>query len=600
MTPAFRWTLLWLAGSVALIAGALGSITASYVDGQYLPSNPDAFYHARRILDAVLHGMPVADFDAHIHAPEGSWLTWPWGYDSLMARITGLFGPFADEAAANRILMHIPVAAAPVAAGLVLVVVRQLALPLSLALLAVLGVALLPITFMSFSVGNIDHHYFEMLMMLGTLSAGLWFFARRERASLPAGALLGLLLGLAMGIHNGLFILQIPVVATLAWRWLRVQPLPDRRQIWTFAAALLIGTLAVCLPSEPLQRGFLEYYTLSWFHVYVSACSAVIAVLLSFARTRLTVGATVGFAVLAALPILGTMGHAGHFLAGDLELLDTVFEVLSPFKLWALYGAQYSTGIYSWLLLLAVPSLAFNALLAWRSHESALQFYAITGAFTLALTLLQFRFNVFGIAALVITPLLAAKLACERWPGSERMVVLASFAVFVAAIGPTYPAWQTRWLLAGSDSYESIRGVFPLLKQECAKQPGIVLVPVDDGHYVRYHTDCSVIANPFLLTPQHSAKVRQAGELMAMAPDALLTNDKLVGYVLVHHIVRVNLARPGADESPNLESLRTTQMSGLAAGLLDPRAALPAQFQMLWELKTPAGQVYARLFKVAR
>ncbi|HEU4780378.1 MAG TPA: hypothetical protein VFS58_10905 [Steroidobacteraceae bacterium] len=600
MTPAFRWTLLWLVGSVALIAGALGSITASYVDGQYLPSNPDAFYHARRILDAVVHGMPVADFDAHIHAPEGSWLTWPWGYDTLMARITSLFGPFADEAAANRILMHIPVATAPVAAGLVVVIARQLALPLSLAVLAVLGVALLPITFMSFAVGNIDHHYFEMLMMLGTLSAGLWFFAPRVDASLPAGVLLGLLLGLAMGIHNGLFILQIPVVATLAWRWLRAQPLPERRQIWTFAAALVVGTLAVCLPSEPLQRGFFEYYTLSWFHVYVSACSAAVAVLCAFARSRLTLGVTVAFAVIAALPILGTMGHAGQFLAGDLELLSSVFEVLSPFKLWSLFGEQYSTGLYSWLLVLAVPSLAFNVWLAWASRDPASQFYSITGAFTLALTLLQFRFNVFGIAAMVITPLLAAKFACEKWPDRRRALVLACFAVFVAALGPTYPAWQTRWYLAGSDSYESIRGVFPLLKRECAKHPGIALVTVDDGHYLRYHTDCSVIANPFLLTPQHSAKVRQARELMAMTPEALLINDKLVGYVLVHHGVRVNLARPGIAESPNLENLRTARMSGFKASLLDPNPALPSQFQMLWELKTPAGQVYARLYKVAR
>ena len=108
MTPAFRWTLLWLVGSVALIAGALGSITASYVDGRYLPSNPDAFYHARRILDAVMHGIPVADFDARIHAPEGSWLTWPWGYDSLMARITRLFGPFANEAAATAWMTPFP------------------------------------------------------------------------------------------------------------------------------------------------------------------------------------------------------------------------------------------------------------------------------------------------------------------------------------------------------------------------------------------------------------------------------------------------------------------------------------------------------------
>ena len=600
MTPAFRWTMLWIAGSIALIAGALGSLTASFIDGQYLPANPDAFYHARRILDAVMHGMPVADFDARIHAPEGSWLTWPWGYDTLMARITGLFGPFANEAAANRVLMHIPVAASPVAAGLVVVLARQLALPLSLAALAVLGFALLPITFMTFSVGNIDHHYFEMLMMLGTLSAGLWFFAARERASVPAGLLLGLLLGLAMGIHNGLFILQIPVLATLVWRWLRAQPLPDRRQIWAFAAALMVGTLAVCVPSEPFRRGFFEFYTLSWFHLYISGCSAIVALLCSFARTRLMVGAMVVFVAMAALPIVATMRLASQFLAGDLELLNSVFEVLSPFKLWSLFGDRYSTGIYSWLLLLAVPSLAFNAWLAWRSREAALQFYAIAGVFTLALLLLQFRFNVFGVAAMVLTPLLAAKLAWQRWPEQRRVLTLACSAVFIAALAPTYPAWKMHWLLGSSDSYEYVRGVFPLFHRECAKQPGIVLASMDDGHWVRYHTDCSVIVDPFLLTPQHSAKVRQARALMAMTPEALLANDKLVSYVFVHHVAIMNLARADRAESPNLEQLRATQMRGLESRLLEPTPKLPAPFQMLWELKTPAGQVYARLYRIAR
>ena len=360
----------------------------------------------------------------------------------------------------------------------------------------------------------------------------------------------------------------------------------------------MTGTLAVCLPSDPLRQGFFEYYTLSWFHVYVSACSSAIAVLFSFARSRLTMGVVAAFAVLAMLPIVGAMGHAGQFLAGDLELLSSVFEVLSPFKLWSLYGDKYSTELYSWLLVLVVPSLAFNVWLVWASREPALQFYSIASAFTLALLLLQFRFNVFGVATMVMTPLLAAKFACEKWPERRRALTLACFAVFAAALGPTYPVWQTQWFLAGSDSYESIRGVFPLLRQECAQHPGIVLAPVDDGHSVRYHTDCSVIANPFLLTPQHSAKVRQARNLMAMTPEDLLTHDKLVDYLLVHHHVKMKFS--GGNESPNLENLRTTQMSGMEARLLDPNPALPVQFQKLWELKTPAGQVYARLYKVAR
>ena len=123
MTPAFRWTLLWIAGSMVMVAGALAMFSASLIDHQYLPATADSFYHARRILDSVFSGNPVIQFDGRIHVPEGSWLVWPWGYDTVMARITSL-GPFANRDDANRVLMNIPPAAAPIAVALVVNIAR--------------------------------------------------------------------------------------------------------------------------------------------------------------------------------------------------------------------------------------------------------------------------------------------------------------------------------------------------------------------------------------------------------------------------------------------------------------------------------------------
>src|SRR5262249_20249595 len=96
VTPAFRNALVWLVGSASMIVAALSSLSAAYVDGHYVPDNEDAFYHARRIIDAVMNHAAVVQFDPKIHAPEGSWLTWPWGFDTLMATITSAFGPFPD------------------------------------------------------------------------------------------------------------------------------------------------------------------------------------------------------------------------------------------------------------------------------------------------------------------------------------------------------------------------------------------------------------------------------------------------------------------------------------------------------------------------
>ena len=59
MTPAFRYTLLWLAGSTLALFAAMAMLGAGYSAGEFVPSNPDAFYHARRILDSLFSGSPV-------------------------------------------------------------------------------------------------------------------------------------------------------------------------------------------------------------------------------------------------------------------------------------------------------------------------------------------------------------------------------------------------------------------------------------------------------------------------------------------------------------------------------------------------------------
>jgi len=113
MSPSFRAALAWIVGSLLIVLFALMPLSAAWLNGEYLPSNADAFYHARRALDVAMTGQAVTQFDARIHVPEGSWINWPWAYDSVLGWITRAFGPFASEAAANRVLLKIPVACAP-------------------------------------------------------------------------------------------------------------------------------------------------------------------------------------------------------------------------------------------------------------------------------------------------------------------------------------------------------------------------------------------------------------------------------------------------------------------------------------------------------
>jgi hypothetical protein len=101
--------------------------------------------------------------------------------------------------------------------ALVLTLTRQLRLSTFLSAVAVLAFALLPAVFTLFAVGNVDHHFAEMLWLLMTLCASIWFF--ESRASLAPALVLAAVLGTAVAMQNGLFILQLIVLLPFV-RWL--------------------------------------------------------------------------------------------------------------------------------------------------------------------------------------------------------------------------------------------------------------------------------------------------------------------------------------------------------------------------------------------
>jgi len=598
MTPAFRWTLLWIAGSMVMVAGALAMLSASLVDNQYLPANADAFYHARRILDSVFSGDPVIQFDDRIHVPEGSWLSWPWGYDTVMARITSLFGPFANRDEATRVLMNIPPAAAPIAVGLVVNIARQLRLPFLLAALFVLGFSALPTVHALFGVGNLDHHFAELLWTLGTLSAGIWFFRAGAPSHVP-GVLLGCVLGSALAIHNSLFILQVPVVLTLALLWLQGTGFPDRARILGFAAALLVTTTLTCIPSEPWRRGIFEFYTLSWFHFYIATCVAIFSLLLSMLPKSVRNLVIVGLAAGAALiPLFGALSFGGEFVSGELAVIRNVLEAKSPYEMYRNYGEYISTRLLSWMMWLTGPMLLLNLWWVFRARTSELRFVALIGVLVLALMQFQFRFALFGATSMLLTPLLLAGFIAERLPERRTEALFASVLLFGFTFYPTFRNWQTQWMLAGNQSYPLLRSTFPALKAACDEQPGVVLADTNAGHWIRYHSECSVIGNVFLLTPLHEAKALESARLLRLLPAELLAESRDIRYVFARQSTGLFTDETGR-ERPDLNKLRDS-LPALERELLAPDAKLPSQYRLRGEARTPGGQVYARLYEIDR
>ncbi len=587
-----RYLLLWIVAATLMVAMTLMTLSAAHVDGAYVPSNADAFYHARRILDAVMTGQPVIQFDTHMHAPEGSWVSWPWAYDAAMAQIVRLFGPFATEAEANDILMNIPVAAGVVGVGLVLLLGHSLRLPFAYLALLLLGFVALPSVHTTFAVGNIDHHYAESLWTTLALCAGIWFLRNPRR--FPPALCLGAVLGSANGVHTSLFILQVPVVCCFLLQWLRGAPLPPWRVSAAFGAALLAVTLAICLHSMPLRQGSFEFYLLSWFHVYVAAGTALVCLATSsIARRPRAIVLLAAAGVAAAWPLLGSVDLGARFVGGGLAGIQNIQEIHSPY--YFMFNGNLLAPYLLYLLWLGVPATLYAAYLAWCHADAGIRCFGVAAAMGLVLMQFQARLHVFGEVALVAVPLFAAHAAALRWPDLSGRIALGTGVAFALAISPVTRMLRTNWLLAGYAGYAEMREVFPVLKEACARHPGVVLAPIDAGHWVRYHSGCSVIGNVFLVTPQQAAKARETRRLLHLTPAQLLAGHTQVRYVLAFHSVSLV---PGARE-PDLEALRR-RMVPMERALLGPPAGLPPEFHLLRAVRTRGGQTYGCLFEIVR
>lgn len=262
----------------------LNQLPAATSGSSYVPVEYDTFYHAVRIREFQSTGS-IVQFDPKLNAPSGSYISWPWLYDHALAlmeqfgRSLGL-APFA-------VATFLP----PVLGALNLVLIYLIGLQLRLSwpalVFVMLGFATNHAMQMTHLVGRYDHHAAELTLFLGSLAIGL---AATQRDRCWLWALWGGCLALAMGIHNGLFVLQLPLAALALHSLLRRRPLP-RPQVISAILALLIGTLLLLAGSQPFHDGVFSFYHLSWFHLLVSVATCSIALL---ATTKISTGQLAG------------------------------------------------------------------------------------------------------------------------------------------------------------------------------------------------------------------------------------------------------------------------------------------------------------------
>jgi hypothetical protein len=593
MPQRFVWLAIWLFASVLAALSCAAVFTAAHVGSEYVPVGNDSFYHARRILDTAKDPAGFYEFDDKIHAPEGSLLVWPWGYDYALAMLVRAGVALGVSSDPMAILTWIPVAAVFVNIGLLVLVTRRLQLSAWPATIAALCMALAPTTQLLHGPGEVDHHFAELMFLLASLAAGLAWL--QNPTSRRAAATLGVLLGTAPAVHNGLFVLQLPLLGALFIWWLQQRRVAFDTAL-VFAGAVLISTLAVLIPSLPFQQGRFEFYTLSRYHLYVAGCTAIVVTLLSrttFSRRTLLMLVTVSLVL--SIPLLGQLGVAGTFVGGMNPYLESIDEMRSPLAAIARRGAMAMAADFSGLLFVAPITFALCIVQCWRDRGSYRLLFWITAALGLALSATQQRMHYFGGFALYLPWLVLAADAVTKRPELGKKLFLGATLVALLAYAPALRYQLLEPMAPANDTYfEGVRPLLETLRKECEREPGIVLADNNAGHPIRFYTDCSVIANNFLLTQQHFTKLDQADHLFSLSAAELARQQPKIRYLFIRA-----LAMREIEDGSFQYQLFFSRTAGLASELLySDRSRLPPGYTLLQEMSFAGKAPYARLFRI--
>jgi hypothetical protein len=430
-------------------------------------------------------------------------------------------------------ISYVPVAWILVNAALFLAVARAIGLSREMQLLAMLCFGLSPLTQLLHSIGMVDHHYAELTFVLLNAWLGLRWLERP--ADTRRAIALAIVLGVAPAFHNGLFILQLVPLATVFILWLRGNA-PAPAALRGFAIAIVVVTQLVLLPSQAYRAGMFEFGLLSWFLVYVAVCTAAALAFMAWRPfTRANIVWFAGLCAALLIPLSTQFVGGAGFLTGDFSILEQIVEVQSPYKLFTqVWGPVETASWYSWLLLLAPLLLLYHGFRAYREGQAERLYYSVLVSFGLVLLLSQFRLHYFGLVGLVTaTLLLVDQLRAQR--GWHRgLTFVLTFAAIVFAY---QPALRERLFIvyapAADTEYASAFPMFLRLRQLCAQDPGVVLASADDGSAILFHSECSVIANNFILRPQDKAHIDEIRRLMRLAPAEIRKERPDVKYLLV-------------------------------------------------------------------
>ncbi len=598
MTCNTQYWLAWFVFSLITIAIAMLYQSAAVINGEYIPVGNDSFYHARRIIDAAISDRGFYQFDSMIHVPEGSWINWPWAYDYLLSVLLQFVLWLRPDMQAMKFLAFVPVAWVFVNTGLMTLIARQVRLKTSLTAIGLLLFSLLPLTQNLHGIGLIDHHFIELTFVLLTVLFGLKFF---ETFDCQHAIYLGIILGAAPSMHNGLFVLQIPILATAFLIWIKGMEL-SRPATLSLAATIVISTLLIVLPSAAFHDMQFEFWTLSWFHLYVAIGSTIVLVFLAYRTFDMTnLGFFFALGVLMLLPLLAKVTIGTAFVTGNMGMIKYVTEAQSPIaRLLGEDGLYRLLRSYSWLIFVAPLLGAFHAFGLFRHRQPVSIFFSVMVVLGITMMLMQYRLHPFGTWALIIASLLYVQGLQQRREWSSLVTMTATLAVVAIGLQPSIQhKLFVQQPLGLSYDYAASFVAYSRLAEACAEQSGNVISSGNDGHYIRYHTDCSVLINNFLMTPFHQQKVKEANTFMRMSPAEFLEAAPHVRYVFARMYKIYDFDENGPTPAP-ADQVRKKNPALFSDLIFSDD--LPPEYQLLIELNTPdiLDYSFVRIFKIVR
>ena len=274
----------------------------------------------------------------------------------------------------------------------------------------------------------------------------------------------------------------------------------------------------------------------------------------------------------------------------------------SPLSLAATGKADTVTYFYSFLIWLAPATFALSVVKCWRDRQRPRLLFWIVCTLGLILLSTQLRMHYFGGFALYLPWLvLANDYAAGKPDLSSRVFLIVTLALLLAYLPQLRYSLITRGDRAGDASFEQLHPMLLKLRDICAADPGPVLADTNAGHYIRYYTDCSVVANNFLLTEQQFRKAKEVVDLFSAPAAALPQRAPYVKYVLVRasHIA----AKPNGQfeysffTRDNQPDMARTLLLG-SADLVPPQLTLIDRIDLLADRSDTVQVPYAKLYRV--